>query len=89
MSTTKSTKTTTPAENLEVFFGDAETVSPYQLAKITNTVLAAAGLNKELPPQMFYTYAKKGMFGNEKGTKVITKAQGIAWIIKYVGKLTK
>ena len=54
-----------------------------------NAALQAAGIDKSVPPQMLYTYAKKGMLGNAKGTKIITQAQADEWVEKYVAKFAK
>jgi len=36
--------------------GPVATVSPYKAAKIVNQLLLDAGVDKVLPPQMFYNY---------------------------------
>ena len=63
-----------------------EILTPYAVIKATNEVFVRLGVDKELPTQMGYQYAKKGMFGNEKGTKKITRDQAITWITKYITK---
>lgn len=65
------------------------TLTPYAVAKLVNAALQAAGIDKSVPPQMLYTYAKKGMLGNAKGTKIITQAQADEWVEKYVAKFAK
>lgn len=40
---------------------EAALLTPYECAKVVNGMLQAAGVDKVLPPQMFYTYVKKGM----------------------------
>lgn len=35
-------------------------MSPYKAAKLVNKWLVDEGINKILPPQMFYTYVGKG-----------------------------
>lgn len=62
---------------------DNEEMSPYACAKVVNSVFAKMNINKELPPQMFYTYAKKGMLNGEKNSKKITKTQLSIWMAKY------
>lgn len=71
--------------NVETKLSD-ESYTPYKLAKLVNELLDEANIMKELPAQMFYTYAKKGMFGNEKNTKIITREQAVSWVVKYFTK---
>lgn len=42
------------------------TLSPYQAAGVVNVWLKDLGLDKKLPPQMFYTYANKGYIESVK-----------------------
>jgi hypothetical protein len=65
----------------------AETYTPYAVAKVVNQILADLETGKVLPPQMFYTYAKKGMIGGcPKEAKSVTRDQAVQWTEKYVTK---
>jgi hypothetical protein len=57
-------------------------ITAYQFAKTVNGLLAAADIEKVLPPQMFYTYYKKGFIKPEAQTQ----AGAIEWATKYVSK---
>jgi hypothetical protein len=57
-------------------------ITAYQFAKTVNTLLAAADIEKVLPPQMFYTYYKKGFIKAEAQTQ----AGAVEWATKYVRK---
>jgi hypothetical protein len=57
-------------------------ITAYQFAKTVNTLLAAADIEKVLPPQMFYTYYKKGFIKAEAQTQ----AGAVEWAAKYVRK---
>lgn len=70
-------------------------MTPYAASKIVNATLLEAGVEKVLPPQMFYNYTtarvNKGkvslieLDGNNKITE-----EGLAtWLEKYVAKNTK
>ena len=78
------TKTQTLEELIASKF-EAETFSPYGLAKIVNEILSILGSSKILPPQMFYTYAKKGMIKADS-SKYIAKIDAIEWTSKYIAK---
>jgi hypothetical protein len=57
-------------------------MTAYKFAKIVNAALVEAGIAKVLPPQMFYTYFKKGFIKPEQQTE-----QGAAeWAAKYMKK---
>jgi len=64
-------------------------MTPYAAAKIVNDTLKDAGIEKVLPPQMMYTYAKKGYIDtvtvNEKVR--ITQSGLDKWLAGYLGKL--
>ena len=70
-----------------------EEFTPYAAAKKVNEVLAAVGVSKTLPPQMFYNYtkgrAKQGKAPfipfNEETGKISGEALK-AWTIKYLAK---
>jgi hypothetical protein len=57
-------------------------ITAYQFAKTVNTLLAEAGVDKVLPPQMMYTYFKKGFIKPEAQTQ----AGAVEWTAKYVRK---
>jgi hypothetical protein len=62
-------------------------VTPYAAAKVINKLLADKGIEKTLPPQMFYNYAKKGYLGTLEDGKV--SLENLAtWADKYIAKLT-
>jgi len=62
-----------------------ELQSPYQLIGTLNKVRTELGVNtKDLPPQMGYTYVRKGMVDGVKGTHKVTKDNAITWYIKYL-----
>jgi hypothetical protein len=66
-------------------------MTPYAAAKIANAALESAGVEKVLPPQMFYTYAKKDYIANVTvdGKKRITEEGLAKWLEGYVAKHTK
>lgn len=65
----------------------AETLSPYACAKIVNAALAERGVEKVLPPQMFYTYVKKAYIETTDKKKV-SMVNLQVWFEKYFAKLT-
>jgi hypothetical protein len=62
------------------------TITAYQVAKRINEVLEAAEVDKVIPPQMMYTYAKKGYINGVKGAKGFTEDEVEAYVAKYVSK---
>jgi len=65
------------------------TYSPYQCAKAVNEMFAESGVDKTLPPQMFYTYTKKGYiksFTDEAGKQKVTHQDLADWFVKYCTK---
>lgn len=57
-------------------------LSPYALIKVLNELTG-----RNLPTQMAYNYAKKGMIPtltNELGKKYVTRDNAVAFIVKYV-----
>ena len=60
--------------------------TPYTACKVVNEALKKMGVDKVLPPQMFYTYADKGMLNNEAGTRRVTGKQLQDWFDKYASK---
>ena len=67
----------------------AQTMTPYAAAKIANAELVEAGIEKVLPPQMFYTYTKKGYIESTEvaGKRVVTRVQLDKWLKGYIQKL--
>lgn len=65
------------------------TYSPYKAASKINETLKLEGFDKKLPPQMFYTYTKKGYiasFKDEKGKVVIDEIELMKWYNSYKKK---
>lgn len=60
------------------------TLTPYGAAKIVNALLAENGIEKVLPPQMFYTYVKKGYIPSTDGK--ISPTDLATWCDKYIAK---
>jgi hypothetical protein len=55
-------------------------ITAYAFARIANAELKAHGMEREpLPPQMFYTYAKKGFI-------TLTEQGAVEWAYKYASK---
>jgi hypothetical protein len=65
------------------------TMTPYAAAKIVNATLEAEGIEKVIPPQMMYTYAKKGYVASVlvDNKKRITEEGLQEWLQKYVARL--
>ena len=70
----------------EASIGDAQqkgsVMTAYQFAKVVNAGLKEAGFDKVLPPQMFYTYYKKGFIKEDARNQ----AGAEAWVAKYIKK---
>lgn len=65
-------------------------LTPYAAAKVTNIVLKAAGLDKEIKPQMMYTYAKKNVIEtikDENGKIFFVGDAFKTWLDSYVNKV--
>jgi hypothetical protein len=62
--------------------------TPYQCATVVNAWLQEKGIVKELPPQMFYTYVKKGyiasLYVDDKRFVELETLQN--WFVAYVRK---
>ena len=86
MNTDNTPTPNTPTLDLNSYFPSEGTLSPYKLCKITNVILSDLGVDKTLPPQMFYNYTKNGMITGTKGEKEITPTQGQKWVEKYLTK---
>jgi hypothetical protein len=67
-----------------------EDYSPYGVSVVVNEVLADLEVGKELPSQMFYTYAKKGYLDGTKRESLkgvrIAASDAITWTEKYLKK---
>lgn len=66
------------------------TYSPYQCAKVVNAQLQEQGIEKVLPPQMFYTYTKKEYIKSftDSNNKVRVRHEDLVqWYTKYIDKL--
>jgi hypothetical protein len=74
----------------EVLEGDewqSITWTPYGIAKLINQTFQDLGSDKQIPPQMMYQYAAKGMIvKGEKGRKTFTAEEVGAFVIRYVSK---
>jgi hypothetical protein len=91
MSTKTTTQQTTNDETTTT-----EVISPYKAATIVNAILLEKGIDKVLPPQMFYNYTtgrirlEKKPFIDvvvDENNKVWIKVEGlIQWAEKYVAK---
>ena len=88
------TATTIPAVT-EVTALATTLVTPYAAAKEVNEALAAAGVDKVIPPQMMYNYTtariNKGkaplIDAEVVDGKVFVKTEALAaWIVKYIAK---
>lgn len=60
--------------------------TPYTACKFVNAELKARGIEKVLPPQMFYNYVSKG-FIKADSEKKITADELAQWFDKYVARL--
>lgn len=60
------------------------TLSPYACAKVVNAELKNLGIEKVLPPQMFYTYVKKGSIPSTDKKVALEDLQ--TWFVAYVQK---
>jgi hypothetical protein len=61
------------------------TLTPYACAKIVNDELKTQGVAKQLPPQMFYTYVKKGYIKSTDKKVALVDLQ--VWFVAYLAKL--
>jgi hypothetical protein len=72
------------------------TISIWTCHKLTNLALSELGVNKELPPQMFYNYTKSRLNKNlkplipcvmgEDGKVSVEKEDFEKWLAKYLEK---
>jgi hypothetical protein len=67
-------------------FGTETTVSPYKIAKIINKVFESTMTAKQIPAQMMYIYASKGMLSKGNKSKEYTYDEVIAFVNKYTAK---
>jgi len=74
-------------ELVTVAFGTDETITPYKVATIINGTFKITGTDKQIPPQMMYTYDKNGMIAKGfKGVKAYNREQVTAFVTKYTAK---
>jgi len=70
---------------------DTDLLSPYQCAKVVNAQLKDLGIEKVLPPQMFYTYTSptKNYIASVTvdGKRKVSRDVLAAWFVSYVNKL--
>lgn len=72
-----------------------ETVTPYKAAGLVNKWLEEAGVEKVLPPQMFYNYTKGRINQGKKPFIEVDDKNQIkvsslkAWFVKYLAKQVK
>lgn len=70
-------------------------LTPYAACKIVNTLLEEAGVDKQLPPQMFYNYTTarinkgKAPFIEVDENNKITEEGLKTWAEKYLAKHVK
>lgn len=64
------------------------TYTPYKAAGVVNKQLAEDGFDKKLPPQMFYTYTKKGYIPSFEvnGKRLINEIDLMVWYASYKQK---
>ena len=72
----------------------AYVVTPFQICKAVNATLAAAGINKVLPPQMLYSYRRQGKFESSIATDgtgriVVDRESFEIWFASYLVGLQK
>lgn len=68
----------------------SDTITPYGIAKVLNTVLRAFAHEKVIVPQMMYNYVRNGLIvKGEKGRKEYTADEVVAFANKYLGKIIK
>ena len=60
-------------------------MTPYQMCRIVNRILADVGIEKVLPAPMFYTYVKKGYIPSNKNGRV-NAAPAAVWTEAYILK---
>lgn len=65
---------------------NARAFTPYKASKIVNALLEEMGIEKVLPPQMFYNYVKKNFIKTNNEGK-IEEEELRRWFEKYVSRL--
>jgi hypothetical protein len=60
-------------------------MTAYQLAKLVNEALESAGIDKRIPPQMIYTYVRKGYIKVDEA-KRISVEEADRWMTGYLTK---
>jgi hypothetical protein len=82
------TTTEAPAATTTNPTPDFRSLSPYGCARVVNVELEELGLST-LPPQMFYTYVKKGYIDSflaADGKRKVSEIALAAWFTAYVAK---
>jgi hypothetical protein len=70
-----------------------QTITAYAAAKLVNAALAEAnvlkadGAPKTIPPQMVYTYVRKGYIASVDGLVVVSEFK--VWLGEYLARQTK
>jgi hypothetical protein len=59
-------------------------LTPYAASKVVNSALSESGVDKVLPPQMFYNYVKKGYITSTDGRIHTDDLQ--VWLVTYLTK---
>jgi len=68
---------------------ETTTWSPYAIHVVVNRCFQVMGIEKKIPPQMIYQYAKKGMLNGTKDTLRFTTEETVAFVTKYLNKNAK
>lgn len=76
-------------ELVNVAFEDAQTITAYKIHSIINAVFVAKGIDKVIPPQMMYNYARNGLINKVKGQKQYNKDEVTKFVQKYTDKYSK
>lgn len=93
MSENTTTEVTTDVENTEVNESSLPNLTPFAACKVANKIITVKGFDKDLKPQMFYTYAKKGLIDSNYATRTDNEkiyfvgASFKTWLDKYITKL--
>ena len=65
---------------------DTTVWSPYAIHVVVNRCFQVMGIEKKIPPQMIYQYAKKGMLNGTKDTLRFTTEETVTFVTKYLTK---
>jgi len=62
-------------------------ITAYGLHSLINHTFKAFGVDREIPPQMMYNYARQGMIvKGHKGTRKYTQEEAYTFVLKYTAK---